>query len=100
MGYPLRENELPDAMNDILRNLDPDHPGVSYNQAPRFLKRNPEFVKKTSKPLEYDRKNAEDPDLIKGWFKRLRDLLIKEGILPENCWNIDESGFILALATA
>ncbi|KAL1982496.1 hypothetical protein VTN96DRAFT_1287 [Rasamsonia emersonii] len=37
--------------------------------------------------------NGEDPELIKGWFQRFHDTIQKYGIVEQDIYNMDETGF-------
>ena len=40
---------------------------------------------------------AKDPKVILAWFKKLRVLMQKEGILLKDLYNIDESSFQISI---
>jgi hypothetical protein len=40
---------------------------------------------------------AEDRQLIKQWFHELENLIIDYGIVPEDIWNFDETGFQIGI---
>ena len=41
----------------------------------------------------YQRAKCEDPQLIKDWFKRVKETIEKYGIVSEDIYNMDETGF-------
>lgn len=59
----------------------------------RFLKRHPEYVIIKQKTIEVDRKISQDPDNILKWFRKFEKVCQEKGILPEDTYNVDESGF-------
>jgi hypothetical protein len=42
---------------------------------------------------DYQRAQCEDPVLIQGWFTLVQNLIAKYGILQEDIYNFDETGF-------
>jgi hypothetical protein len=45
------------------------------------------------KPIELKRKLAYDPAVILNWFERFQALRKQFGVLDEDIWNLDETGF-------
>ena len=45
----------------------------------------------------YARAKCEDPKLIREWFDRFKNMIAEKGILEEDIYNFDESGFSLGL---
>jgi hypothetical protein len=50
-------------------------------------------MKKIQKKLHTDRQSSENPKRVQEYFERLQAILEKEGIVPEDIWNMDETGF-------
>jgi hypothetical protein len=46
-----------------------------------------------NRKYDYQRAKCEDPVLIQGWFSVVRNLIAKYGILEEDIYNFDETGF-------
>ncbi|EED17288.1 pogo transposable element, putative [Talaromyces stipitatus ATCC 10500] len=66
-----------------------------------LVQRRPEIESKFSRKYNYDRAKCEDPKIIQGHFDRVRDIISEYGILPEDIYNFDETGFAMGLcATA
>src|SRR5215469_4617901 len=59
----------------------------------QFIKRHPELRTKYTRKYDYQQAKCEDPVLIKDFFKWFRDTIQKYGILNEDIYNIDETGF-------
>jgi len=59
----------------------------------RYTKRHPELRSKYTRKYDYQRAKCEDPVLIKDWFKRFHDTIEKYGILEQDRYNMDETGF-------
>lgn len=63
----------------------------------RYIKRRPELKSKFSQMHDYQRAKCEDPKLIKDWFQRVNDAVEKYGILSEDIYNMDETGFQIGI---
>ncbi|KKA16366.1 hypothetical protein T310_10044, partial [Rasamsonia emersonii CBS 393.64] len=59
----------------------------------QFIKRHKELCSKYSQKYDYQQAKCEDPELIKGWFKRFHDTIQKYGIVEQDIYNMDETGF-------
>ena len=59
----------------------------------RFVKRHPELQSKYTQKYDYQRAKCEDPELIQNWFKLFTNVQQKYGILHEDIYNMDETGF-------
>jgi RecB family endonuclease NucS len=83
-------------MADLLlaeRHQDP----VGQNWAANFVKRRPELKVKFNRKYDYKRALCEDPEVIRGWFQLVENTKAKYGILDEDTYNFDESGFIMGM---
>ena len=65
----------------------------------RFIKRYPELKSKYTRKYDYQRAKCEDPKLIKAWFARVQETIEKKGILMEDIYNMDETGFQMGVAS-
>ena len=94
---PSRRGYLRGLANRILRHdhTDPTTPShiISINWAQRFLKRHPELHITKAKPLAADRKRTHNPAVIRDWFFRLKDTIQEFGILSDDIYNMDETGY-------
>jgi hypothetical protein len=68
---------------------------VGKNWVDRFVQRNPELRTRRSRPYDRQRAACEDPALIKGWFELVQNTKAKYGIVDEDIYNFDETGFIM-----
>jgi hypothetical protein len=76
-------------------------PQVGKNWITKLIKRRPEIDSKFARKYNYERAKCEDPKIIQGHFDRVRDIISEYGILPEDIYNFDETGFAMGLcATA
>jgi hypothetical protein len=67
--------------------------GVGIKWAQRFIKRTPALEVKLGRTHECQRKLSEDSEVIRGWFTLVNKTVDKYGILPEDIYNFDETGF-------
>ena len=65
----------------------------------RFIRRHPELKSRYTRKLDYQRAKCEDSKLIKAWFARVQETIEKYGIMKENIYNMDETGFQMGVAS-
>lgn len=72
-----------------------NQPPPSTRWLQRFLKQHPEFHTIRTKPLNSQRKTAQNKEVFEAWFWSYRQEIERLGLelTPENIWNFDESGF-------
>jgi hypothetical protein len=58
-----------------------------------FVKRHPELSSVYNRKFDIKRAEVEDPKLISLWFKLVGDTIAKYGIIEEDIFNFDETGF-------
>src|SRR4051812_49171518 len=74
---------------------------VGKNWVPNFLRRTPELKYRFSRQYRYHQAKQEDPKVIREWFNIIERAISTYGILPEDIYNFDETGFAMGLiATA
>jgi hypothetical protein len=71
-------------------------PGKNWPKG--FYKRHPDLRPRTLKPLEWERHNIYDKVLQ--WFDVIEKELQNPAILPENVYNVDETGITLSRLTS
>jgi hypothetical protein len=80
--------------NILLANRDASRPQtVGKNWVTKFIKRHESLRTMYNRKYDYQRAQCEDPVLIQGWFRLVRNLTAKYGILDEDIYNFDETGF-------
>ena len=95
-GQKLARDSLASTANRLLAK---DHigkgppPTVSENWAKRWLLRHPEIKTKKQKPLAAERKEAHPPEETRAHFQRFKEAREKYGVLDEDIYNVDETGF-------
>ncbi|KID98255.1 transposase, partial [Metarhizium majus ARSEF 297] len=94
-SFPPRLCGVRDMANRLL--ADRDAPLVGVNWASRFVKRHQELSTRFTRRYDYQRALCEDPAVICGWFQLVRDTVAKYGILDEDMYNFDETGFAMGI---
>jgi hypothetical protein len=80
--------------NTMLRTKNPACPQrVGTNWAANFVKRHPELSSVYNRKFDIQRAEVEDPKLISLWFKLVGDIIAKYGVIEEDIFNFDETGF-------
>ena len=94
INLAVRVEFVTDAANSILREKfkGDDIPSVGTKWTTRFLRRH-NYFKSLQKKLNSDRQLSENLDRITEYFQRLQTVITEEGIVPEDIWNMDETGF-------
>lgn len=72
---------------------------VSERWVGRFIKRHDELKSKYNRKYDYQRAQCEDPELIKNWFNLVWNTIMKYGILEQDIYNFDETGFQMGVAS-
>ena len=73
-------------------------PPLGLHWTKRWLKRHPDLHKVKRKPLAADRKNAHDLELFKAHFEKYQEVVNKYGIISDDQWNFDETGYRISMA--
>jgi hypothetical protein len=68
---------------------------VGKHWVDNFVKRTPELKKRWSRPYDCQQAAFEDPALIQPWFELVQSVKAKYGILDEDTWNFDKTGFLI-----
>jgi hypothetical protein len=96
-GYPPRLADVEDMANSLL--AERHQPPVGKNWASNFVKRRPELTVKFNRKYDYSRAKCEDPEVIRGWFQLVENTKAKYGILDDDTYNFNESGFMMGVIT-
>jgi hypothetical protein len=75
-------------------------PRVRVKWVNNFMNRTPALTTKLRRAYECQRKLYEDPEIITGWFELVKNTINKYGILPEDTYNFDETGFQMGQISA
>ena len=66
---------------------------VGKNWARSFVNRHEALKSKYNRKYDYQRAKCEDLDLIRAWFQRIQRTKAEYGILDDDTYNFDETGF-------
>jgi hypothetical protein len=66
---------------------------VGINWVERFISRQPQIKSQLSRPRDYRRILCSNPAIIEPWFELVASVKAKYGILDEDTYNFDETGF-------
>ena len=58
-----------------------------------FIQCHPKMKSKYTWKYNYQCVKCEDSQLIKDWFKRVKEIIKKYRIVPEDIYNVDKTGF-------
>jgi hypothetical protein len=94
-GLPPRHSLVRDMANHLLSQHG-DH-RVGDKWVYNLIQRRPEIDSKFSRRYNYERAKCEDPKIIQEHFDRIRAAISEYGILPEDIYNFDETGFAMGL---
>ena len=73
-------------------------PTVGKCWVKRFIDRHPELKTQFARSYDYKRALCEDPKIIRPWFDLVRNTIQKYGIVAEDIYNFDETGFQMGIA--
>ena len=74
-----------------------DAPPVGKLWAHNFVKRQPELRTRYTRRYDYQRAKCEDPKVIGEWFTLVRNVKAKYGIVEDDIYNFDETGFMMGI---
>ena len=62
-----------------------------------YTQRHPELESRLSRQYDCQRAKQENPKVIQAWFNTVRATIEQYGILPDDIYNFDETGFAMGL---
>jgi hypothetical protein len=91
-GLPLTQDTV-HKIADIL--LSHQNPGLSTrkNWVSNFIKQHNDLISKYTRKYDYQCAKCEDPEVINQWFNLIKNTIIKYGILKQDIYNFDKTGF-------
>jgi hypothetical protein len=97
-GTPPRNSHVHEIANILLQE-DSETPikPVGKNWVTQFIKRHKLIQSRFARRYNYQRALCEDPKVISEWFKRLKAIQNENGILDEDFYNFDETGFAMGV---
>jgi hypothetical protein len=99
-GYPVRIKFLPSFAYSIARQRSTTNIAIkppSKNWAQAFQKRHPGLKSRRVRALDWKRHESNIYDKIIHWFEVIEQVLKDPAILPENVYNMDETGVMLCM---
>jgi hypothetical protein len=97
-SFPPRLRGVEDMANQLLRVR--DAPPVGKLWAHNFVKRQPELRTRYARRYDHQRAKCEDPEVIGEWFALVRNVKAKYGIVDDDIYNFDETGFMMGIIFA
>jgi hypothetical protein len=70
---------------------------TGINWPSQFIKRHPNLSTRLSRKYDYQRALSEDPRIIKPWFDLVQKTIEKWGIVSDDIFNFDASGFAMGI---
>ena len=99
-GLPVQLSTVHHLAELLLSARLPSQPAIiGEHWVNRFIKRHPELKSKYTRKYDYQQAKCEDPNLIQAWFTRVKETIQRYGILEEDIYNIDETGFQMGVAS-
>ena len=74
-----------------------DAPPVGQRWAHNFVKRQPELRTRWTRKYNYQRAKCKDPKVISEWVALVRNVKAKYGIVDDDIYNFDETGFMMGI---
>jgi hypothetical protein len=101
-GVPPRHSHVREMAEIVLQGDSKTLPQpIGPNWVTNFIKRHPEVKSRFARRYNYQRALLEDPKVVNTWFEDLKAQCDEKGILEEDIYNFDETGFAMGLiATA
>jgi hypothetical protein len=97
LGYPVRIKYIPSLAFTLARQRSPTAKPPGKNWPRAFEKRHPELKARTVKAIDWKRHGNNTYPKIVEWFDVIRSVIQDPAILPENVYNMDETGVMLSM---
>ena len=94
-GFPPRLRGVEEMANRLL--ADRDMSPVGNRWARNFVNRHEELDMRFFRKYDYQRAKCEDPTIIYNWFMLVQNTIAKYGILLDDIYNFDETGFLMGM---
>lgn len=99
-GFPPRLSAVREIANLVLVSRGMPLPQtVGKNWPTNFINRCPQLRTIYNRKYDYQRAQCEDPVVVQGWFNLVQNMKQKYGILDEDIYNFDETGFQMGVIT-
>jgi site-specific DNA-cytosine methylase len=102
INLAVRPEFVTDAANYVLKHRSSNSlpteeiPTVNAQWTTRFLKRH-NYFKRTQKKINSDRQASENLEGVNGYFNKLQTIIQEGSILPDDIYNMDETGFRIGM---
>ena len=93
MAEEIRKRRVKQINEDSIQLV--QYPDIGKDWVPRFLRRHPELVSVTLRSIEAPRLKAPTHERLRQYFEDLEKVIAEYKILPENEYNMDESGYAI-----
>ncbi|KAK7192829.1 transposase [Paraphaeosphaeria sporulosa] len=97
LGYPVRIKYIPSLALILARQRSPTAKPPGKNWPRAFEKRHPKFKARTVKAIDWKRHGNNIYPKIVDWFDVIGPIIQDPAILPENVYNMDETGVMLSM---
>ncbi|KAI9039381.1 DNA-binding domain-containing protein [Aspergillus affinis] len=101
VGLPPRPKMVRTAADSILKEAHDDPntlpPTVGDKWLSRWLIRHPQYNMKKARAIEVERRRTHNRDDLEDWYRRLQSVIAVHGILDNDIWNFDETGFQIGI---
>ena len=94
-AFPVRHQHVKDMANLLLAERDAGRVGVNWTS--NFVRRHKKLRTRLNRKIDYQRVLCEDPEVYRKWFDLVRRIIAKYGIVDEDIYNFDETGFMISL---
>lgn len=86
---------------DIVRNMASiiSQKPIGINWVNRFINRHHEIKTRYGRRYDYQRALCEDSEAIQRWFSLVHNMIAKYGILEQDIYNFDETGFSMGMTS-
>ncbi|KAH0608756.1 uncharacterized protein H6S33_001890 [Morchella sextelata] len=96
-GFPLRLSLVKElAAYLVSKRKGPGHK-LGQHWLGRFLDRNPELSSRFSGRLDRQRAVTNNQELLRDFYKKLKEVTAKYDVLPKDTYNMDEKGFMIGM---
>ena len=96
-SHPPRLASVEEMANRLLTERGAPHVGLRW--ASNFVKRQPLLRTRFLRRYDHQRAQCEDPDAIRAWFRLVKNMIVKYGVVDADMYNFDETGFAMGVIT-
>ena len=94
-SFPPRYSYVEDMANRLLAQRGGGRVGKNWTR--NFINRTPGLRTRYNRRMDYSRVLCEDPNAYRAWFQRVADTMAEHGIIKEDVYNFDETGFMMGV---